>query len=290
MTMTISNHCIDGAPFKKTPNCGASFAPGMPDAIIIHFTAGASAQSSVNWLCSPQAKASAHIVIGRDGSITQLVPFDTIAWHAGESSYGGRSGYNRFSIGIELDNPGRLTRTASGTFVSWLGTTYPADQVITAVHRNETTPSDWLAYTEVQIEKVFELCALLCATYAIKEILGHEEIAPGRKTDPGPAFPLDKLRQRLIQRGRDSNEPFVAEPAIANIETPPVSTALRGFVLADKLYFRAQPRVDAAKVAEPLTRGTLLDVIDRKDGWYKINCQGNTGWVKAEYVKTAAAM
>ncbi|HEY3698865.1 MAG TPA: N-acetylmuramoyl-L-alanine amidase [Spongiibacteraceae bacterium] len=306
MTLIISNHRIDGAPFQKTPNHGAAFASGLPDALIIHFTAGASAQSSVSWLCSPQSKASAHIVIGRDGSITQLVPFDTIAWHAGASSYDGRSGYNRFSIGIELDNPGRLSRTESGGFISYLGTTYPADQVINAIHRNEQKPSDWLTYTVAQLDKTFELCTLLCATYPIREILGHEEIAPGRKVDPGPAFPLERLRQRLIVRGRDADEPFIAEPEVeqapivvpvpvavpipvtTEIETAPVSTAARGYVLADKLNFRAQPRVDAAKLAAPITRGTLLDVIDRRDGWYKVNCNGNVGWVKSEYVKTAA--
>ena len=289
MAISISNQRIVGATYKESPNHGAAFEASFPDALIIHFTAGANASSAAEWLCSPQAKASAHVVIGRDGAITQLVPFDTVAWHAGASSYGGRSGYNRYSIGIELDNPGRLNRTQGSGFVSYLGTAYPADQVVTAVHRNEQAPSDWLAYTEVQLNTAFELCALLCTTYPIREILGHEEIAPGRKVDPGPAFPLDKLRQRLIVRGRDSNEPFVQERPAA---TSAVVTSVppRGFVIANQLNFRALPRIDAQKLAAPLTRGTLLDVLAQQSGWYQVRCSGNVGWVKAEYVKTAASM
>ncbi|MDB6062158.1 MAG: N-acetylmuramyl-L-alanine amidase, negative regulator of AmpC, AmpD [Verrucomicrobiaceae bacterium] len=290
MTISIANHRLVDVPFNESPNHGAAFATGLPDALIIHFTAGGSAQSSVNWLCNPQAKASAHVVVGRDGAITQLVAFDTIAWHAGASSYGERSGYNRYSIGIELDNPGRLSRTAAGGFVSYLGTTYPAEQVIHAVHRNEQTATDWLAYTEAQLATAFELCTVLCHTYLIREILGHEEIAPGRKVDPGPAFPLDKLRQLLIVRGRDADEP---SPALTSPPTPaatitaiPAASA-RGYVLANKLNFRALPRVDATKIAAPLTSGTLVDVLDQQSGWYQVRSNNNVGWVKAEYIKTA---
>lgn len=286
--LTISNHRVAGAAFKASSNHGGAFAAGMPDALIIHFTAGASAESAVNWLCNPQAKASAHVVIGRDGVITQLVAFDTVAWHAGASSYGNRSGYNHYSIGIELDNPGRLSRTAAGGFVSYLGTPYPSEQVITAVHRNERTPTDWLTYTEAQLNATFDLCALLCTTYPIREILGHEEIAPGRKVDPGPAFPLEKLRARLLERGRDADGPA---PKIAAVAAPAVdmaTPAVRGLVLASKLNFRAQPRVDAEKIAAPLTRGTLIDVLDQRAGWYQVRSNSNLGWVKAEYIKTAA--
>ena len=75
--------------------------------IILHYTAGVSAQSSPRYLARPDVKASAHLVIGRLGKIIQLVSFDVEAWHAGQSSYAGRTCLNRFSIGIELDNLGR---------------------------------------------------------------------------------------------------------------------------------------------------------------------------------------
>lgn len=80
------NHRLegDGIPFRESPNHGGLFEPGLPDTIIIHYTAGSSAESSVKVLCDPKRKASAHLVVGRDGSVTQLVPFNTVAWHAAQ--------------------------------------------------------------------------------------------------------------------------------------------------------------------------------------------------------------
>src|SRR4029079_14537930 len=106
--------------------------------------------------------------------------------------------FNQFSVGIEIDNAGPLTRTGDGKFVSWFGGVYPASDAVGGIHRNETTPRFWLQYTEVQLALVEQICALLVATYPIKLMVGHEEIAPGRKIDPGPAFPLDRLRGRLL--------------------------------------------------------------------------------------------
>lgn len=276
MNLSISKHLLQGLPYKASPNHGGTFANDLPDAIIIHFTAGASAESSVKWLCNPQAKASAHVVVGRDGSITQLVPFNMVAWHAGTSCYGARNGYNKFSIGIEIDNPGRLRKTEAATFQAAFGRTYEAELVIKAVHRNEHAESYWLAYTEAQIEAVFELCATLCETYKIREILGHEEIAPGRKDDPGPAFPLDRLRQRLLFKGRDQDEidDQPAEPLLAT-------------VTASSLNFRATPSPDAAKIAPAIPQGTLLEVLDTQatPGWARIAFKGKTGWVKADFLK-----
>lgn len=285
MAIRIHQHRLDGAPFKPSPNIGSAFEAGLPDAIIIHFTGGSSASSSVNWLTNPQAKASAHVVIDRTtGAITQLVPFDTVAWHAGASSYGNRKGYNRFSIGIELDNPGRLKRTEGGQFVSSFGKRYPAEEVITAVHRNERAESYWLTYSDVQLEAVFELCSALCATYPIREILGHEEIAPGRKDDPGPAFPLDKLRQQLIVRGRDEEAPFQRK-ADGTID-PNAPAQGTGYVTASQLNFRAEPLPTAALVAPALPRGTVVDVLGQVPGWHQVRVNGKVGWLKSEYLKT----
>ena len=79
-----------------------------PDMIVVHYTAGTSARTAAEFLAKEEVKASAHLVIGRQGELFQLVPFDTEAWHAGRSCYGGRANLNRYSIGIELDNLGRL--------------------------------------------------------------------------------------------------------------------------------------------------------------------------------------
>ncbi|MEZ5195998.1 MAG: N-acetylmuramoyl-L-alanine amidase [Bacteroidales bacterium] len=153
------------------------FESGLPDTIVIHYTAGRSAESSARELCNPVVKASAHLVIGREGEIYQLVPFDTITWHAGESFYGGRSGLNKYSIGIEIDNAGQLEKVGS-EYKAWFGKKYQENEVLYAAHRNNSTKSYWHLYTEKQIEACRQVCVELMKQYKITTIVGHEEIAP----------------------------------------------------------------------------------------------------------------
>ena len=109
--MKIENHRLvhdDGTPFPyvESPNVSGVLHPRY---LVIHYTAAASAQRAVEWLTNINSNASAHLVISREGEITQLVPFDTVAWHAGASSWEGLEGLNKYSIGVELDNAGRLS-------------------------------------------------------------------------------------------------------------------------------------------------------------------------------------
>ena len=109
-------------------------------------------------------RVSAHAVIRRDGAITQYVAFGSRAWHAGQSSYQGREACNDFSIGIELEG------------------------------------TDLLAYTEPQYQSLSGLIRALCAAYPTlspSRLVGHSDIAPGRKTDPGQAFDWVMLRGLL---------------------------------------------------------------------------------------------
>ena len=109
-------------------------------------------------------RVSAHAVIRREGSITQYVPFGMRAWHAGQSQYQGRGGCNDFSIGIELEG------------------------------------TDTIPYTDAQYESLASLAAALLSTYhtlSAERIAGHSDIAPGRKTDPGPVFEWARFRQLL---------------------------------------------------------------------------------------------
>ena len=166
---------------------------GVPDMIILHYTAGSSAISSAKFLVRPDVKASAHVVIGRDGQVIQLVPFNIEAWHAGKSSYGGRSELNHYSIGIELDNAGELQRVGD-RYYSCFGREYSPDQVYTTEEGGRARY--WHSFTEGQFAITEEICRLLKACYGIKYLVRHSDITP-RKTDPGPAFPFDELRKRL---------------------------------------------------------------------------------------------
>jgi N-acetyl-anhydromuramoyl-L-alanine amidase len=107
---------------------------------------------------------SSHVLIARDGALTQYVPFDQRAWHAGKSQYCGRSACNDFSVGIELEG------------------------------------TDDSAYALVQYRALAELIAVLRRSYLSlrgAEVVGHSAIAPGRKTDPGPAFDWTLLEREL---------------------------------------------------------------------------------------------
>jgi AmpD protein len=111
-------------------------------------------------------RVSAHAVIRRDGALTQYVPFGMRAWHAGRSEYRGRSGCNDFSIGIELEG------------------------------------ADAIPYADAQYESLGALVAALLEAYptlSSERIAGHSDIAPGRKTDPGPAFQWARLRDLLAE-------------------------------------------------------------------------------------------
>lgn len=268
--MEIKNHFLSGEnvkKFVKSPNHSGEFGSGLPDTIIAHYTAGP-AKPSINTLTNPRAKASAHIVVDRDGSITQLVPFNVIAWHAGRSSYGGRTGLNKYSIGIEIVNSGPLTKSGN-VYRSWFGAAYNPTDVIEAVHRNQTKPKYWHTYTEEQIEAVTELFQLLIETYDMKMILGHEEIAPSRKTDPGPAFPLDRMREQLLNHDRNSDDGDHA-PA-------------EGVITANSLNIRSNPATTAGKIAMPLKKNKKVKILEEKNGWYKVSTE-ITGWVSAKYV------
>jgi len=109
-------------------------------------------------------RVSAHAVVRRDGTITQYVPFGMRAWHAGHSEYNGRSGCNDFSIGIELEG------------------------------------TDQTPYTDAQYETLAILVKALLTSYptlSAGHIVGHCDVAPGRKTDPGPAFDWPRWRRLL---------------------------------------------------------------------------------------------
>lgn len=139
--------------FHKSPNHGREITPRI---IVIHYTGDNSCQGAVSWLTSARSGVSAHLVVDKDGTIYQLVPFNVAAWHAGKSDYNGQSNVNAFSIGIE--NVG-------------IGDEWP----------------------DTQVEANRQIIAALFANYPIEDVVGHSDVAPGRKVDPGPNYPWDKV-------------------------------------------------------------------------------------------------
>lgn len=252
----------------RSPNTGGTLDPRY---LVIHFTAGGSAQDSVEWLTNRSARASAHLVIGRDGTVTQLVPFDTVAWHAGASQWDGLTGLNQYSIGIELDNAGRLERKGD-RWCSWFGKAYPDEEVMVATHKHETKPSGWHVYPAAQIEATLKAAQALVQKYGLKDVLGHEDISPGRKCDPGPAFPLGNFKSRLIGRA-DDRFPRFRTTTVLNI--------------------RVGPGTEHAPLPEsPLPLDTALEVHDERGTWRLVTVLdpgGEStdvqGWVHGAYLR-----
>ncbi len=159
-------------------------------------------------------------------------------------------------------------------YLAWFGEPVPKEEVLEAVHRNETTPAYWHRYSKKQIDVVFSLCTELRDAYGISAIFGHEEISPKRKIDPGPAFPLDQLRDRVILRDR---------PEEGEEEEEAPSLAKQGVVTASKLNLRSGPTVTTDTVASPFLKGTPIEIRRELNGWYEVDVRG---WVKKEYVRT----
>lgn len=185
-----SDHWLEGATRQLLP--GGS-AMNVRRFLVIHFTSGASAQSSVNFWKTPDAKgACAHIVIDRDGSVIQCRPFNVTCGHAGKSKWKGFENLNSCSIGIELANAGDDVALAK----RW--TKLP---LVKAKHKNGGPVQEWEAYPAAQLAACEEVSKALCARYNLDDVVGHDDIAPSRKNDPGPAFPMGKLREARGLKG-----------------------------------------------------------------------------------------
>jgi N-acetylmuramoyl-L-alanine amidase len=270
--MQVVNHLLlddagnDLGP-ATSPNRGAALA--QPTLLVMHFTAGRSFDTSVKWLMDPAAKASAHLVVGRDGQVRQLVTFDVIAWHAGESSWLGRRGCNAFSIGIELDNAGELQRQG-GEWRAWFGAAIPVTEVVEAEHKDGGGVTGWQCYASAQLEVALAAALAIIRAYpSITDVAGHEDIAPFRKRDPGPAFPMASFKARVLGRA----------------DVPP--TRCRTI---SALNVRTGPGLGFPTVAgSPLPSGASVEVDSSSGPWRHVSAQLDggsalSGWVHGGYL------
>jgi N-acetylmuramoyl-L-alanine amidase len=270
--MKILNHLLFGndgkqVTFRPTPNKGGRY---IPQYLIMHYTAATTEESAISWLVSPIAQASAHLVIGRQGAVTQLAPFNIITWHAGKSSWGGLVGMNKYAIGIEMVNAGRLSKIGEKFICPVDKKVINADDVMVATHKNENHEALWQEYTEAQLEVSQEIAALLVKTYKLVDILGHEDISPIRKSDPGPAFPMKSFRARAMGRKNED---------------------LDAYVTTTVLNIRSGPGTLFDALSKPLPEGTRVTTLKTEGNWSFVQVEEIVhglmdleGWVFTKYL------
>jgi len=174
-------HLVEGIAYHPSPNCNDRPDESDISLLVIHnislppgefggpdidalFTNQLDCSSHPFYQQLQGLEVSAHLVIDRCGGMVQYVPFNRRAWHAGASCFAGRDNCNDYAIGIELEG------------------------------------TDEEAYTDAQYAQLSQLTKALMARYPTlskTQILGHSDIAPGRKTDPGPAFDWQRYKQEL---------------------------------------------------------------------------------------------
>ena len=228
MALEIRNHRLlrDGnaVSFKRSSNVGGIVSPRL---IVLHDTAGdLSGDGSISWLSDKKSKVSAHFVVKRNGEIVQLVETNIKTWHAGVSSWRGKSNLNDWSIGIEIVNPGGpLKALGNGRYKG--GVEFDTSNNLSLMVRRGMFPSTtgdgrsmrpnyglWLDYSSRQIDAIVEMCQALVAAYpTITEIVTHWQIAPTRKIDTNPLFPLDEVRSKVFSR----QSPSADRPSFGNI-------------------------------------------------------------------------
>jgi N-acetylmuramoyl-L-alanine amidase len=199
---------------RPSPNHDVRGAP--VDMLVLHYTGMKTAEEALARLCDPAAKVSAHYTIDRDGSVYAHVPEERRAWHAGASHWAGRDGVNGCSIGIELVNPGH--------------------------------EFGYVPFTDEQIASLVALAQgiLKRHTIAARHVLGHSDVAPSRKTDPGELFPWKHLAKHgigLWPAARSAKAPegadFAAALARFGYGVPPaVDVPLEAVIAAFQRHFR----------------------------------------------------
>jgi N-acetylmuramoyl-L-alanine amidase len=219
----------------------------VPDMLVLHYTGMETGEAALARLCDPEAKVSSHYLVEEDGRIFRLVPEERRAWHAGVSFWKGEEGVNHASIGIEIVNPG---------------------------HEFGYRP-----FPDAQIDAVIALVADIRTRWSIDDsrILGHSDVAPARKIDPGELFPW----KRLAQAGHGiwaEADPAPGDPLVEGAEGVGVfalqagltrlgydcapsgrfDQATREIVSAFQRHW-VQSRWDG--VADGLTRATLMAVL-----------------------------
>ncbi len=228
---------------RRSPNRDARPAGARVEFVILHYTGMTDATAALDRLCDPRAAVSAHYLIEEDGTLWSLVEEGERAWHAGASFWRGRERLNDCSIGIELVNPG---------------------------HAHGLRP-----FAEAQLRVLQRLLAKLLGRWRIRPagVLGHSDVAPERKLDPGERFPWPDLARAGLALWPERAPPRTPDPTAADrlaaaigYRRPDGEPSRRVILAAFQRRFRPW-RVDGRLDAESMGRlEAVADLCARRDG------------------------
>ena len=168
----------DGAAWRASPNFGHRHDGRAIDAIVLHYTGMSTGEAAEDWLCDPASSVSSHYIVHEDGRTVQMVREADRAWHAGVGCWHGERDMNSVSVGVEIVNRGHCD--------------WPAD----------ATSGPLEPFPDAQIAAVILLCRSIMGRHAVppERVVGHSDLAPHRKRDPGEAFPWPLLAAAGIGR------------------------------------------------------------------------------------------
>lgn len=271
--MRIVDHRFEGVPYIEALSHGGIIIPKF---LVIHYTAGWTAQDAIDIFTNPDRRVSAHIVLDTDGSMTQMLPFNIKAHHAGASYWRGHNGLNSHSIGIEVVNYGdsRMYDKDSGEVLSRRGNRLPNDLgdrdnwVRAEHHLHGGRERFWQKFTGEQYDVLDTIVPQLIHEYNLREVVGHDEIATpaGRKPDPGPAFPIEFYKQFADYANSESEGRYVVVG-----------------VGDDKLNCRGGPG-SRYSILRTFNKGDSFKVLKFEGNWALIEFDNKRGWVHSAYI------
>ena len=205
-----------------------------------------------------------HVLIDRDGLVTQFIPFNQQLPTTISGSWDGLKDLTSRSIILTFVNHGRLQKQ-NEQFVAADGVALDKTDVFTGIHQNEESLSYWQKFTDSQIAVAEKIIHCLTSAYQVKYILGYEEVCPGLQTDPGPAFPLEIIRRKVM---KDQVREVGNVPNFKNISDQiDLSTILR----------------NGAQDLKTDRNARIVNIRRKNGGWYKVNIDLG-GFIKEEWV------
>lgn len=291
--MKVKSHWLTDAKRVKT-NKYSRGRRISPKFVVMHFTAGWSESGDIHVLTKSKSKVSCQLIVQRDGTVIETMPLNNRAWHAGPSRAHGYTDLNSHSIGIEFCNLGWLKKQPNGTYRHWNGFIVDgASGEVVNSKRVDFVPSGvsditawphtvggvpgsgtfaWEPYTEAQLEAGDAIVEALRDAYGVKWVVSHEEIdTRGWKSDPGPAFPLQRYQNLVSNRETGQEE---------------INGATTLWYPVVELNVRRQPEM-LDNVITTIKSDDNVVIVGKHNKWYLIQSMKTEaeGWVYSSYLR-----